>query len=129
MIVGLTYSQLYTTDLYVFNNTINIQGKAALTGYAQIQYLDINNGDMNLNEKSAFENLTNLRLLKLFNNPMIMFLSNVFIAELRNFYPSHDSLARRESWSDLFNLTNGGSYGGPFDWTTCKTICYKIGKC
>lgn len=58
--------------------------------------------------------------------------SITFIAELQNFYPSHDSFARRESWSDmfnLFNLTNSVSFGGPFNRTTCKNIFFQIGKC
>lgn len=79
-----------TTDLYVFNNNLNILGKASFTGYAQLQYLDISHCNVYSIEKLAFENLTNLKVLNLSNNPMNIFLSNVFLPldKLRNLYLS-----------------------------------------
>lgn len=83
-----------TTDLYVFNSTINIQGNALFTGYSQVTYLDIKNSNVNLIAKPAFEYLTNLKVLDLCNNQM-----TIFIAEVRNLSHNLLSTYQRESWS------------------------------
>ncbi|XP_071147304.1 slit homolog 2 protein-like [Mytilus edulis] len=105
-----------TTHLYLSNNNLDIISRKAFTKYSQLRYLDLSDCYVTSIDQSAFDNLTHLKELSLFNNPMKTFVGNVFaLDELQVLHISHDLLSTypSESWSDVLLLTNVFTYGGP----------------
>ncbi|CAC5367600.1 IGFALS [Mytilus coruscus] len=110
-----------TSELYLANNDLGILGKEPFTRYTHLSYLDINNCNITSIDQSAFDNLTQLKDLIFFNNPMKTFQSNVFapLNELRVLSISHTLLSTypRESWSDFFRITTVICDDGPSNRT------------
>ncbi|CAC5361298.1 unnamed protein product [Mytilus coruscus] len=106
-----------TTDLFLMKNNLNGLGKAIFTKYTQLIYLDMNSCNLSAIDKLAFEKLTHLTELSLFDNPMKTFQWNIFapLDELQVLHISHDLLSTypRDSRSDVLNLTKVFTYGGP----------------
>ncbi|XP_052083069.1 toll-like receptor 4 [Mytilus californianus] len=110
-----------TSELYLANNYLNILGKETFSRYTHLTYLDIGNCNITSIEQSAFDDLTQLKDLIFFNNPMKTFQTNVFapLNDLRVLSVSHNLLSTypRESWSDFFKITTLICEDGPSNGT------------
>ncbi|CAG2215515.1 AMIGO [Mytilus edulis] len=106
-----------TTNLYLSYNNLDIISRKAFTKYAELRYLDISECHITTIDQSAFDNLSHLKELSLFDNPMETFRRNIFspLDDLEVLHISHDLLSTypKESWSDFHNITKVFSYGGP----------------
>ncbi|CAG2252692.1 unnamed protein product [Mytilus edulis] len=98
-----------SSELYLANNELGILGKESFSKYTHLTYLDISYCNITSIDQSAFDNLTQLKELKFFNNPLKTFQSNVFapLNELRIISISYTLLSTypRESWSDVCRIT------------------------